>query len=69
MSAHQPAVLLVDGYNIIGCVAHLKHLRDRLRVEPLPRLPFAKARILVADGFGHGGNSLGRFAKAFRRGD
>ena len=29
MSTHQPAVLLVDGYNIIGCVDHLKHLRDR----------------------------------------
>lgn len=29
MSSQQPAVLLVDGYNIIGCVSHLKRLRDR----------------------------------------
>ena len=29
MSPHHPAVLLVDGYNVIGVVPHLKDFRDR----------------------------------------
>jgi predicted RNA-binding protein with PIN domain len=33
MSAHPPAVLLVDGYNIIGTIPHFKRLRDRQGLE------------------------------------